>query len=77
MYWEKDAEDGAARKRRRPKGRFMDAAREDMGVVEVMEEDAEDRNNWRWKIRCGDPWREKPERKRQGYIASLMTSRCK
>ena len=23
--------------------------------VEVMEEDTEDRNNWRWKIRCGDP----------------------
>ena len=32
------------RKRGRPKRRFMDAAREDMAVVEVMEEDAEDRN---------------------------------
>ena len=33
----------------------MDAVREDMGVVEVMEEDAEDRTKWRWKICSGDP----------------------
>ena len=39
------------RKRGRPKSRFMDAAREDMAVVEVMEEDAEGRNKWRWKKR--------------------------
>ena len=26
-----------------------------------MEEDTEDRNNWRRKICCGDPRREKPE----------------
>ena len=37
----------------------MDAVREDM--VEVTEEDAEDRNKWRWKINCGDPWWEKPK----------------
>ena len=43
------------RKRGRPKGRFTDAAREDMAVVEVTEEDAEDRSNWRWKICCDDP----------------------
>ena len=47
------------RKRGRPKGRFMDAVKEDMAVVEVTEEDTEDRNKWRWKICCGDPWREK------------------
>ena len=29
--------------------------RDDMAVVEVMEEDAEDRTEWRWKICCGDP----------------------
>ena len=36
------------RKRGRPKRRSMDE-------VEVTEEDAEDRSNWRWKIRSGDP----------------------
>ena len=33
----------------------MDAVREDMAVVEVTEENAEDRIKWRWKICCGDP----------------------
>ena len=31
------------KKRRKPKRKFMDATREDMAVVEVMEEGAEDR----------------------------------
>ena len=39
----------------RPKRRFMDVMKEDMAEVEVTEEDTEVRNNWRWKIRCGDP----------------------
>ena len=43
------------RKRGRPKRRFMDVMKEDMAEVDVTEEDTEDRNNWRWKIRCGDP----------------------
>ena len=43
------------RKRGRPKRRFMNVVKEDMADVEVTEEDAEDRRNWRWKIRCGDP----------------------
>ena len=34
------------RKRGRPKRMFMDV---------VKEEDTEVINNWRWKIRCGDP----------------------
>ena len=42
-------------KRGRPKRRFMDVVKEDMAEVEVTEENAEDRSNWRWKIRCGDP----------------------
>ena len=33
----------------------MDVVKEDMAEVEVTEEDTEVRNNWRWKIRCGDP----------------------
>ena len=33
----------------------MDVVKEDMAEVEVTEEDTEDRNNWRLKIRCGDP----------------------
>ena len=44
----------------RPKRRYLDVVREDM--VEVTEE-AEDRNKWRWKIHCGDPWWEKPKKK--------------
>ena len=46
------------RKRGRPKRRFMDAVKEDMAEEE---EDTKDRNNWKWKIRCGDPWWEKPK----------------
>ena len=33
----------------RPKRRFMDVVREDMAVVELTEEDADDRTKWRWK----------------------------
>ena len=34
----------------------MDVLKEGMAEdVEVTEEDTEDRNNGRWKIRCGDP----------------------
>ena len=33
----------------------MDAEKEGMAEIEVTEEDTEDRNNWIWKIRCGDP----------------------
>ena len=42
------------RKRGRPKRSCMDAMREDMAEVAVTEDDAEDRNNWRWKIRCDE-----------------------
>ena len=40
------------RKRGRPKRRFMDAVRRGTTVAE---QDAEDRSEWRWQIRCGDP----------------------
>ena len=53
------------RKRGRPKRRFIDVVKEDMVEVEVTEEDTEDRNNWRSKIRCGDPWWEKAETRRR------------
>ena len=42
------------RKRGRPKRRCMDLVNEDMAEVEVTEDDTEDRNNWRWKVRCDD-----------------------
>ena len=48
------------RKRGRPNGRLMDMVKEDVAEVEVTEENTEDRNNWRWKIRGGDTWWEKP-----------------
>ena len=41
------------RKRGRPKRRLVDVVKEDMAEVEVKEEDADDRSNWRLKIRCG------------------------
>ena len=43
------------RKWGRPKRRCMDVLKEDMTEVKVTEEDTEHRNNWKWKIRCGDP----------------------
>ena len=43
------------RKCGRPKRMFMDVVKEDMAEVEVAEEDTVDINNWRRKIRCGDP----------------------
>ena len=43
------------RKRGRSKRRFVDVVKEGMAEVEVTEEDTEDRDNWRWKIRCGEP----------------------
>ena len=42
------------RKRGRPKRRFVDAVREDTTAVDVTEEDAEERADWRRRIRCGD-----------------------
>ena len=54
------------RTRGRPTRRSMDVVKEDMAEVEVTEEDTEDRKNWKWKIRCGDPWWEKVERRRRG-----------
>ena len=63
VYWEKDADDGAARKekRGRSKRRFMDAVREDMTAVEVTEEDVEERTEWRRRNRYGDPKWEQPK----------------
>ena len=63
------------RKRGRPKRRFMDVVKEDIAQVEVTEEDAEDRSNWRWKIRCGDPWWEKAERRRRIEISRIKSKK--
>ena len=43
------------RRRGRPKRRFLDAVKEDMGQVGVKETDDEDRKMWRMMIRCGHP----------------------
>ena len=53
------------RKRGRPESRFMDVVKEDMSEVEATEEDTVDRNNWRRKIRCVDPWWKKAEIRRR------------
>ena len=51
------------RPRGRPERRFMDVVKEDMKVVSVKEETAEDRARWRQLIRRGDSCTEKTKRK--------------
>ena len=43
------------RRRGRPKRRFQDVVKEDMGEVGAKETDVEDRMVWRMMIRCGHP----------------------
>ena len=43
------------RRRGRPKRRFLDVVKEDMGKVGAKETDVEDRKVWRMMIRCGHP----------------------
>ena len=43
------------RRRGRPKRRFLDVVKEDMGEVGAKETDIEDRKMWRIMIRCGHP----------------------
>ena len=43
------------RRRGRPKRRFLDVVKEDMGEVGAKETDVEDRKVWRMLIRCGHP----------------------
>ena len=43
------------RKRGRPKRRFLDVVKEDMGEVGAKETNVEDRKMWRMMIRCGHP----------------------
>ena len=43
------------RKRGRPKRRFLDVVKEDMGEVGAKEMDIDDRKMWRMMIRCGHP----------------------
>ena len=43
------------RRRGRPKRRFLDIVKEDMGEVGAKETDVEDRKVWRMIIRCGHP----------------------
>ena len=57
MYREKDAEDGSTRKGTPGKAYneiYGCGGGEDVAEAEVTEKDAEDRTEWRWKIRCGD-----------------------
>ena len=43
------------RKRGRPKRRFLDVVKEDMGKVDAKETNVENRTLWRKMIRCGYP----------------------
>ncbi|KAK3558000.1 hypothetical protein QTP86_005613 [Hemibagrus guttatus] len=71
-----DMELPGRRQRGRPKRRYMDGINEDMKLVGASVEDAEDRDRWREMIRCGDPWKGKPERRRRVpvYIIKVPVS---
>ena len=43
------------RRRGRPKRRFLDVVKEDMGEVGAKETDVEDRKMWRMMLRFGHP----------------------
>ena len=49
----------------------MDAAKEDMKLIGVREEDGDDRVGWRRMICCGDPWngwrRKKKKKKKKNF----------
>ena len=52
-------------RRGRPKRRFMDVVKEDMAEVEVTEEDADDRSNWRnplWRPLMGKSRKKKKKK---------------
>ena len=71
--------DGVARKREtgKAKRRCMDVdMKEDMTEAKVTEEDTEDRNNWKWKIRCGDPWWEQPKEEDLSSIEKYWFNCC-
>ena len=59
------------RSRGRPKRRFMDVVKEDMKLVGVREEDAEDRVRWRQMICCGVP-KGKSQKKKKKMIFSIL-----
>ena len=44
-----------------------------MAVAEVTKEGAQDRTKWRWKIRRGDPWREKPKEEEDTRVSWIYT----
>ena len=51
----KGDENGVTRKSGRPKRRFLDVVKEDMGEVGSREKDIENRTLWRNITRCGNP----------------------
>ena len=54
------------RRRGRPKRRFLDVVKEDMGEIRAKETNVEDRKAWRMMIRCGHPrMKGKAERRRR------------
>lgn len=53
-HWAKDAEDGAARKRKRPQRRSLDVVKEDMKEFGVTEEVAGVRVRWQQILCCGN-----------------------
>ena len=53
----------------------MDLVKEDMADIEVTQEDTEDRNNWRWKIRCAIPdviSRKKKMKKKEDHLYIII-----
>ena len=64
------------RRRGRPKRRFVDVVKEDMGEVGAKEMDIEDRKVWRMMIRCDHPsLKGKAERRRIPKIVVFSKKR--
>ena len=64
------------RKRGRPKRRFMDVVKEDMGEVEVTEEDTVDRTKLEKENPLWQPLMGKAERRRRRLISKILPAIC-
>ena len=64
------------RKRGRPKRKFLDVVKEDMGEVDVKETDVENRMVWRKIIRCGYPCLKKRPKEEEALV-KVNTSNAK
>lgn len=73
--WTKDVEDGAARQEEKSKTpeSVWNIVKEDIKMVGITSEEERNRVRSRQMIRCDDPYREQPEKKKlKGYCCSIL-----